>query len=43
LGTAVCCLHRRHRMEHLWNVMRKGLLAGKTLSGDESHREGGPE
>src|SRR6266508_4329461 len=27
-------------MERLWNVMKKGLLPD-TLSGDESHREGG--
>jgi hypothetical protein len=28
-------------MEHLWNVMKKGLPP-ETISGDQSHREGGP-
>src|SRR6266542_1558167 len=28
---AVRCLHGRQPMEHLWNVMKKGLLSGDTL------------
>jgi hypothetical protein len=31
LLASACCLRGRQRMEHLWNVMKKGLLAGDTL------------